>query len=98
MGKKVIIPEQVSAYVERLFFEYNASLNIIRYLMSQDDIKEEYMQRYLRRSEQKYTELEMVKENIAIEYAPVEFSKYNYTFDFEHNTIVYAGVWLIWVK
>ena len=77
MGKKVIIPEQVSAYVERLFFEYNASLNIIR---------------YLRRSEQKYTELEIVKENIAREYAPVEFSKYNYTFDFEHNTIVYAGV------
>ena len=98
MGKNIIITVQGSEDIERWFFEYNASLNIIRYLMSQDDIKEEYMQRYLRRSEQKYTELEMVKENIAREYAPVEFSKYNYTFDFEHNTIVYAGVWLIWGK
>ena len=46
MGKKVIIPEQVSGYVERLFFEYNASVNILRYLMSQDDVKDEYIQRY----------------------------------------------------
>lgn len=92
MEKKVIIPEQVSAYVERLFFEYNASLNILRYLMSQDDVKNEYIQRYSDSSEKKYTELEIVKESISKEYAPVEFSRYNYHFDFENNTIIYTGV------
>ena len=40
MEKKVRIPEQVSTYVEKLFFEYNASVNILRYLMSQDDVKD----------------------------------------------------------
>ena len=92
MERKVIISDQVSAYVERLFFEYNASLNILRYLMSQDDVKDEYIQRYLDCSEKKYTELEIAKEYISKEYAPYEFGKYNYRFDFENDTIIYTGV------
>ena len=91
-GKRVIIPEQVSNYVERLFFEYQASLNILRYLMSQDGIKDEYLQRYLDVSEQKYTALEIAKSEASKKYVPDVFCKYNYTFDFDNNTIIYTGV------
>ena len=58
MEKRVRIPEQVSTYVEKLFFEYNASVNILRYLMSQDDVKDEYIQRYSKSAKEKYIELE----------------------------------------
>ena len=92
MEKKVIIPVDVSTYVEKLFFEYNASLNIVRYLMSQDDVKDEYIQRYLKRTEEKHVELEIVKEEVTKEYAPAELDCYNYNFDFRNYTIIYTGV------
>lgn len=92
MEKKVIIPVAVSTYVEKLFFEYNASLNIVRYLMSQDDVKDEYIQRYLKQCEEKHVELEVTKKEVTEEYAPIEFNKYNYTFDFRNYTIIYTGV------
>ena len=92
MEKKVKISESLSAYVERLFFEYNACVNILRYLMSQDDVKDEYIQRYSKYSEEKYTELEIAKAEVTKKYAPVEFAKYTYTFDFDNNTIIYTEV------
>lgn len=92
MEKKVRIPEQVSTYVEKLFFEYNASVNILRYLMSQDDVKDEYIQRYSKNAQEKYIELETVKREVTKEYAPVEFDEYNYNFDFDDYTIIYTGV------
>lgn len=92
MEKKVRIPEQVSTYVEKLFFEYNASVNILRYLMSQDDVKDEYIQRYSKNVQEKYIELETAKREVTKEYAPAEFSRYNYNFDFDDCTIIYTGV------
>ena len=46
MGKKVIIPEQVSAYVERLFFEYNARLNVFKFLIKDNDIEQNILDKY----------------------------------------------------
>ena len=92
MEKKVRIPVEVSTYVEKLFFEYNESLNILRYLMSQDDVKDEYIQRYSESSEEKYMELETAKREISKEYAPAEFDRYNYNFDFDNYIITYTGV------
>ena len=92
MEKKVKIPEQVSAYVEKLFFEYNASLNILRYLMSQDDVIDRYIKDYSNSSGRKYTELEIAKETVSKKYAPKEFVAYNYNFDFDNNTIIYTRV------
>ena len=48
MDKKVSITIEYSEamYLERLYFEYMASLNILRYLTSQDGTKEEYLDRY----------------------------------------------------
>lgn len=91
MEKKVKIPEKVSAYVEKLFFEYNASLSVVRYLMSQDDVKDEYIQRYLKQCEEKHIELELAKKEVTEEYAPIGFDKYNYNFDFRDYTITYTG-------
>ena len=48
MDKKVSITIEYSEamYLERLYFEYMASLNILRELTSQDGTKEEYLDRY----------------------------------------------------
>lgn len=40
MTVKVNIGEQDSVCVERLWYEYNAALGVLRYLMSQSDVLE----------------------------------------------------------
>lgn len=86
----VKISESASNYIERLFYEYNASLNILRFLMVQDDVKEENLKMYCDASEEKYTALEIGKKEISAKYKPDGINNYNYTFDFDNHSIIYS--------
>ena len=88
--KTVNIGENASNYIEKLFYEYNASLNILRFLMSQDDVKPENLKIYCDTSEEKYTTLEIGKKEISGRYKPEGINNYNYTFDFDNHSIIYS--------
>lgn len=91
MNTKIVnITELESNYIERMFHEYNASLNILRFLMSQNDINEEYLLKYTKASEEKYIILEIGKKEISERYHPKEIENYNFTFDFDNNSIIYT--------
>lgn len=89
---RVSIAETDSVYVERLWFEYNAALNILRYLMSQDVVLEKHLQKYADSAEVKYTELELVKKDMIKKYKPDVFTEnqmMNYTFDFDTESLIF---------
>lgn len=89
----VRIINEESKNLENLYYTYNASLDIISYLMSQEkiNIKKEYLIDYLNNSETKFMELEKEKEFLSQKYLPDELKnkKYNYTFDFINESIIY---------
>lgn len=84
----VNIPFEISNNIERLFFEYNARLNVCKFLMQQEDIDENIMQKYLDSVECKWVELEMLKQKTAKLYSTT-FNKADYEFDFEEARIKY---------
>ncbi len=87
---KVKLTNEENTYIERLWFEYNASLNILRFLMSQEDVLEKHLQKYLDSSEAKYAELEIAKKEMTTAHKPAELSeKYNYRFDFDDEYLIY---------
>lgn len=94
MTKIVNINETDSKQVKELYYKYNASLDIISYLMSQTQnfIKQEHIQNYLHDSENKFMVLEDLKNQISLKYLPEELKDqdYNYTFDFIHSSIIYS--------
>lgn len=91
MNTKIVnITELESNYIERMFHEYNASLNILRFLMCQNDINEEYLLKYTKASEEKYIILEIGKKEISERYQPEGIENYNFTFDFDNNSIIYT--------
>ena len=75
MEQIINITHEDSNYIERLFYEYNASLNIIAFLMSKDEVKEKHLQLYLDSSETKYTELEMAKNKMVEKYRSKDVPK-----------------------
>lgn len=88
--KRVKISEKDSNYIERLFYEYNASLNIIAFLMSKEEVKEKHLQLYLDSSEQKYTELELAKDKVVSNYQTKEIpDNSQYYFDFDKEELVF---------
>ena len=87
---EVKIGESESNYIERLFYEYNASLNILRFLMSQDGVRPENLKIYCDASEEKYTTLELGKKEISKMYEPEGVNNYNYRFDFDNQSIIYS--------
>lgn len=86
----VNIPENLSMEIERLFFEYNAALSVCRFLMSQEDINDEMMQKYLDSIECKWVELEMTK-NIVRKTYPSTINANRYEFDFENHRLNYIA-------
>lgn len=90
MEKRIKIDEKASAYVEKLFFEYNARLNILRYLMSQSNVKVEYLSKYQKEAESKNMELELAKKEISNVYKPSKGANC-YEFDFDNCEIIYRG-------
>lgn len=90
MEKRVKITNDLSIYVERLFFEYNSSIKILRYLASQDDVKQEYLDKYFEEAKNIDMELELAKKEISDKYKP-EGCCQSYYFDFDACEIVYTG-------
>lgn len=87
---KVQLTSKESTYVERLWYEYNASLNILRFLMSQETVLEQHLQKYLDSSEEKFAALEIAKNNITKAYKPKELTgDYDYRFDFDDECLIY---------
>ena len=87
---KVQLAKEESTYVERLWYEYNASLNILRFLMSQETVLEQHLQKYLDSSEAKYAELEMAKDSVSKAHKPEEIiGQYDYQFDFDEECLIY---------
>ena len=87
---KVQLTNEENIYVERLLYEYNASLNILRFLMAQDDVLEKHLQKYLDSSEAKYAELEMAKKAISVANKPEDIAEpYDYRFEFDEECLIY---------
>lgn len=89
MEKIVKISTENSDYIERLFYEYNASLNILKFLMSQENVKQKHLQLYLDSAEIKNTELEIAKKQVvdiyrSLENIPVDST---YVFDFDKEEL-----------
>lgn len=86
---RVQIPADISSEVERRFFEYNATRDIIGYLMSRDDVLAKNLEKYLVIAENRFTELELMKEDVTSQFVPEGISNYGYAFDFINCCIVY---------
>lgn len=87
---KVELTHEESNWIERLWYEYNASLNILRFLMSQDTVLEKHLQKYLDSSEAKYAELEMAKSGLTKQHKPEAIGdSFDYRFDFDEHTVIY---------
>lgn len=91
MEKRIKIDENISIYIEKLFFEYNATTNVLRYLSSQEDIKREHLDRYFKDAKDKYIELELAKKEASDKYRPQNMCIERYSFDFDNCEIVYIG-------
>lgn len=92
MDKKVSVTIEYgeAMYLERLYFECMATLNILRYLTSQDGTKEEYLDRYNKSYEEKNTAFELTKQDILDKYKPEGMEEYNYFIDFDRARVEYT--------
>ena len=86
---RVQIPADICSEVERRFFEYKATQDIIGYLASREDVRMENLEKYLAIAENRFTELELMKEAVTSEFVPDGVVNYGYQFDFAESTIVY---------
>lgn len=89
MNVQVVISELDSNMVEKIFYEYQASLNILSYLMKQQNINEKYLNEYFKKSELYYIELEIIKKQMIKKYYnnQEENQNNNYYFDFNKHIL-----------
>lgn len=87
----VKIDSEDNILVERKFFEHQAGKDTIAFLMKDKDIQWDTLQHYINVVETRFTELELTKEAITKKYLPKDFenASYNYSFDFNNETIIY---------
>lgn len=86
----VNIPTELSDWIEKLFFEYNARLNVFKFLIKDNDIEQNILDKYQKEIENKYTELELAKKQVSEQFKPYDFNNsYIYNFNFDENTIIY---------
>lgn len=86
----VNIPIELSDWIEKLFFEYNARLNVFKFLIKDNDIEQNILDKYQKEIENKYTELELAKKQVSEQFKPHDFNdSYIYNFNFDENTIIY---------
>ena len=87
----VDVPAEEMVELERLWYEYNASRDIIAFLMQQKGVIWETLQEYINVSEKRFTECEMKKVSLATNYKPaeVDLTKFNYSFDFQDDKITF---------
>ena len=91
MNTIVKIPENLYEYIEKLYYEYEATLAILTHLMNQETIiQTEILNKISERCEQRFIELEIAKEHVVNEYKPE--GKYTYTFNFIDSTIEFIKI------
>lgn len=88
---KIKILSEDSNLVERKFYEHAAGKDSIAFLMKDADVNSELLQDYINIVEARFYELEKTKALISKKYEPIELKgkSYNYSFDFEEETIIY---------
>ena len=92
MKKYVKVPQDEIRYLEQLQFEYNSEMNILTYLVKQEGVKEEYLDRHFARAKDKNMLLEVAKKEVSTKYLPQGIGEgYNYTIDFDSCTITYES-------
>ena len=88
---KVHILSEDNNLIERKFFEHSAGRDNIAFLMKDADINKELLDYYVTTVESRFYELEKTKRLLSKKYEPQELNgkPYNYSFDFEDETITY---------
>ena len=86
--KTVVISKEEITLIERLFFQYNATKDIVAFLMSKNDLNEVALQSYMEKAEQRFVELELAKRNIVVAYGGNPDKDYMFTF--ENATLTYT--------
>lgn len=76
----VKISSELSDYVEKLFFEYNALKDLIVYMSKDPDVREEDKGYYLEKLGNMYSKLEVAKEQVVAKYAPDSYKTYKFLF------------------
>ena len=90
MKKLQQISAEDSNYIESLFFRYNATKDIISFLMTNENVNQDLLARYMETAEQRFVELELAKKAVFEKYINDDISFYNYTFNFQIPAIEYA--------
>lgn len=85
--KTVTISREEINQIERLFFRYNASKDIVAFLMSKNDLNEDALKSYVDTAEQRFIELELMKRNVVAAYGGNPDKDYMFTF--ENATLTY---------
>lgn len=85
------IDSEDSNLAERKFYEHMAGRDNIAFLMKDSDVNIALLQDYINVVEARFYELEKIKTLISKKYEPVELNgkSYNYSFNFEDETIIY---------
>lgn len=87
---RIQLSHEDNAYIEKLWYEYNAKRDVVGFLMEKDKVNEAYLQEYLNVTEAKYAELELAKQKIDLKYRPKDITNLvGYSFDFEKEELVY---------
>lgn len=88
----VKIHEEDNNLLERKFFEHAAGKDNVAFLMKDKDVNEAILDRYITTVEVRFYELEKVKRLLSKKYEPAELKgkAYEYSFDFEDETITYV--------
>lgn len=82
-----ITPED-SAYVEKLYYEYISTLDILQFLLEQPTIKrQDIIEQIIERTENRKIELELAKNFILNKYIKDRQNYKNYNFNFNQNII-----------
>ena len=83
--------EEDTRAMEKAWYEYNASVDIIARLMNNESVKFDILQEYINVAEVRFTQCEMFKSALAKKYKTeeVDLSKFNYSFDFDENKITF---------
>ena len=94
MDKKKFVVKLESAdarAVERIWYEYNGTRDIMQFLAKDTDVQWKVLDEFRRVAAAQFAECEMTKNSVANKYKPeeVDLSKYNYSYDFFEDQIVF---------
>lgn len=86
--KKEIYIGDIASYIEKLQYEKDSLIYILRYLLKSGDYKEDYIKDYEEKIFEKTSELEIAKRECAEEFKP--YNKiFDFIIDFYYQTITY---------